>query len=36
MRAYELLKQSVFQQIWCAESKYQIMFALGWVEDHQT
>jgi len=34
--ACELLKESVFQLFWCAESKYQIIFAFGWVEDHQT
>jgi len=33
--AYELLKESGFQLFWCAESKYQIIFAFGWVENHQ-
>ena len=29
-------KKWVFQLFWCAESKYQIIFAFGWVEDHKT
>jgi len=34
--AYELMKASGFQVFWCNESNYQIIFAFGWWEDHQT
>ena len=36
VRTYGLLKVSVFQLFWCAESKYQIILAFDWVEDHLT
>ncbi len=32
----QLDQKSVFQLFWSGESIYQIIFAFGWVEDHQT
>ena len=33
---WKLLKESVFQLFWYAESKYKIIFVFGWIEDGQT
>jgi len=36
MGACGLLKENDFQLFWCGESNYQVIYAVGWLEDFQT